>query len=48
MIIHISDQELEIELCFTYDNKVRWFNEELKIQPKSKHLEMREVFDKLI
>ncbi len=48
MMIHVSNQELEIELSLSYDEKVRWFNEELKIQPKSKHLEMREVFNKVI
>ncbi len=48
MMIHVSGQELEIELCIVYDEKVRWFNEELEIQPESKHLEMREVFDKVI
>jgi len=43
----VSSNDLEIELCLSFDERVKWFNKELEIQPKSKHPEMRENLDKV-
>ena len=47
MFIHIYESDFEREFLRSYDEKVKWFNDELKIQPREGIMSVKEHFSEV-
>ena len=44
MYVHIYESDFKKELIRSYDEKVNWFNDELKIKPREGIMSVKEHF----